>query len=145
MSSNSGNVPMGNPPSNPSNTRQPKLMPHFLRMLPYLQINMHTNKFHTEHEDYIFSGTALTSMVELHMDRPAVVVAQPKIWDDDAPAQPDNQEEANVPGEEQSAADTQMDEVAASAASMRERRSDHESSKQPRESGAPAGAPPNTS
>ncbi|KAL1690935.1 hypothetical protein GGG16DRAFT_102784 [Schizophyllum commune] len=112
MSSDNGTDSAGNfPPPNPSNhpPRPVKLQPHFERMLPYLQVNMHTNKFHTEHEDYIFTLPALTSMVESHMDRPAIVAAQPKIWRDDAPAQPEKQAETGVPNDEQPPADSQID------------------------------------
>ena len=69
-------------------------------MLPHLQVNMHTNQFHTEHEDYIFTLPALTTMVESHMDRPAVVAAQPKIWNDNAPPEQDNGQTTDRPSDD---------------------------------------------
>ncbi|KAL1745513.1 hypothetical protein HDZ31DRAFT_63087 [Schizophyllum fasciatum] len=55
-------------------------MTHFERMIPLLQVAIHTNIFHTEHEDYAFWQTAMTSMLESHMERPAVAVPQSKVW-----------------------------------------------------------------
>ncbi|KAL1745500.1 hypothetical protein HDZ31DRAFT_63076 [Schizophyllum fasciatum] len=76
----------GSPSRSPSTSGSPdtgpsvRLMHHFERMIPYVQLLMHTNIFHTEHEDYAFWSAALTAMVEWHMVRPAVAIPQSKIW-----------------------------------------------------------------
>ena len=72
--------------STPSNAdtqleaRHKPLGSHYEQMLPLLQVAMHTNIFHTEHEDYPFWATALIYAVEKYMHRIAAVVPQSKIW-----------------------------------------------------------------
>ncbi|KAL1663960.1 hypothetical protein GGF50DRAFT_55836 [Schizophyllum commune] len=56
------------------------LVSHYERMMPLLQIAMHINMFHTEHEDYPFWASTLTYIVEKYMKRTAAVVPQWKLW-----------------------------------------------------------------
>ncbi|KAL1720623.1 hypothetical protein EV715DRAFT_289269 [Schizophyllum commune] len=56
------------------------LRSHYEQMLPLLHVAMHTNIFHTEHEDYPFWATAFTWAVEKYMHRIGVVVPQAKLW-----------------------------------------------------------------
>ncbi|KAL1753408.1 hypothetical protein FB107DRAFT_292413 [Schizophyllum commune] len=56
------------------------LRSHYEQMLPLLHVAMHTNIFHTEHEDYPFWATAFTWAVEKYMKRIGVVVPQAKLW-----------------------------------------------------------------